>query len=130
MFNFDSFPQAFVAVFLPLFVAVNIPGILPLYIGMTEGMRGRERQRLLVRALTAAFVLAVAMLFAGDVIFATLGITVDDLRVGGGLILLVIAVADLAFGELAKRRTEPEREAEAGRPSDADAVEGAARGRE
>ena len=97
--------NAFVAAFLPLFVAVNIPGILPLYIGMTETLAPRERQSLLVRALAAAFVLAVLMLFAGEVIFRTLGITVNDLRVGGGLILLVIAVTDLAFGEVKKRRT-------------------------
>lgn len=100
-----AFLDAFVAAFLPLFVAINIPGILPLYVGMTETMDRPSRQSLLVRALMAAFVLAVLMLFAGEVIFRTLGITVNDLRVGGGLILLVIAITDLAFGELKKRRT-------------------------
>lgn len=93
-----------VAAFLPLFVAINIPGILPLYIGMTESFTAQDRQRLLVRALAAACVLAVLMLFAGSVIFKALGITVNDLRVGGGLILLVIAITDLAFGDLKKRR--------------------------
>ena len=93
-----------IAAFLPLFVAINIPGILPLYIGMTESFSAAERKRLLVRALAAALTLAVLMLFAGNVIFASLGITVDDLRVGGGLILLTISVADLAFGDLKKRR--------------------------
>lgn len=92
--------------FLPLFVAVNIPGILPLFIGMTEGMPTPARQSLLVRALLAALTLAVVMLFAGELIFRTLGISVDDLRVGGGLILLVIAVSDLAFGDLKRRRTD------------------------
>jgi multiple antibiotic resistance protein len=116
------FLDALLGAFLPLFVAVNIPGILPLYIGMTEGMDARARQRLLVRALAAAFILAVLMLFAGDVIFQTLGITVDDLRVGGGLILLVIAVADLAFGDLRRRREEPERGAADGGPPDVGAV--------
>ena len=101
-----SFLNALVAAFLPLFVAINIPGILPLYMGMTEALDRAARQALLVRALTAAFVLAVLMLFAGDVIFETLGITVNDLRVGGGLILLTIAVTDLAFGDLKKRRTD------------------------
>ena len=93
-----------VAAFLPLFVAINIPGILPLYIGMTETFTSAERRSLLVRAIAAAFVLAVLMLFAGQVIFESLGITVDDLRVGGGLILLIIAITDLAFGEFKERR--------------------------
>ena len=95
---------ALIAAFLPLFVAINIPGILPLYVGMTETFTADDRRALLVRALAAAFILAVLMLFAGGIIFETLGITVDDLRVGGGLILLVIAVTDLAFGDTKERR--------------------------
>ncbi len=98
------FVTALIAAFLPLFVAINIPGILPLYIGMTETFTAENRRQLLVRALLAAFVLAVLMLFAGQVIFETLGIQLDDLRVGGGLILLVIAVTDLAFGDTKDRR--------------------------
>lgn len=99
-----DFAAALVAAFLPLFVAINIPGILPLYIGMTETFTARDRRRLLGSALLAAFVLAILMLFAGQVIFDTLGITLNDLRVGGGLILLVIAVTDLAFGDTQNRR--------------------------
>ena len=112
-----DFTPSFLETFLPLFVAVNIPGILPIYIGMTEGLEAPARRRLLLSALSAALVLALVMLFAGDVIFRTLGITVYDLRVGGGLILLTIAVADLAFGEMRKRRSgsdDPDQEPELG----------------
>ncbi|CAN5602113.1 MarC family protein [soil metagenome] len=100
----DQLFAGFFAAFLPLFVAINIPGILPIYMGMTETLSKRSRRKLLFSALTAAFVLAVLMLFAGNVIFRTLGISVNDLRVGGGLILLIIAITDLAFGEMKKRR--------------------------
>lgn len=101
--EFLSF-TAFVAAFLPLFVALNIPGVLPLYIGLTESMERRRRRRLLLKAITVAVSVALLMLFAGDVIFRTLGITVNDLRVGGGLILLILAITDLIFGDLKKRR--------------------------
>ena len=103
------------AAFLPLFVAINIPGILPIYIGMTETFSPHDRQRLLIRALAAAAVLAIAMLFAGQVVFETLGITIDDLRVGGGLILLVISITDLAFGDLKARRTDQPRRSKKGK---------------
>lgn len=96
--------NAFVAAFLPLFVALNVPGVLPLYIGMTESLALRDRRTLLIRAMTVAVVVALLMLFAGGVIFRTLGITVHDLRVGGGLILLVLAITDLVFGDMKKRR--------------------------
>lgn len=100
MFSLD----AFVAAFLPLFVALNIPGVLPLYIGMTESLEARARRTLLLRAMTVAVVLALLMLFAGEIIFQTLGISVHDLRVGGGIILLVLSITDLVFGDLKKRR--------------------------
>lgn len=100
MFSFD----AFVAAFLPLFVALNVPGVLPLYIGMTESLEAKVRRALLLRAMTVAVVVALLMLFAGEVIFRTLGISVHDLRVGGGLILLVLSITDLVFGDMKKRR--------------------------
>ena len=100
MFSFD----AFIAALLPLFVALNIPGVLPLYVGMTEGFEPRERSVLLIRAMTVAVAVALLMLFAGQIIFETLGITVHDLRVGGGLILLVLSITDLVFGDMKKRR--------------------------
>lgn len=118
-----------IAAFLPLFVAINIPGILPLYVGMTESFSAADRKRLLVRALAAACTLAILMLVAGNAIFASLGITVDDLRVGGGLILLTISITDLAFGDLKKRRggTKEDRErfaeARGSGPSDYPAVD-------
>jgi multiple antibiotic resistance protein len=100
VFSFD----AFVAAFLPLFVALNVPGVLPLYIGMTESLEAKARRALLLRAMTVAVVVALLMLFAGEIIFQTLGISVHDLRVGGGLILLVLSITDLVFGDLKKRR--------------------------
>ncbi|MEM9996561.1 MAG: MarC family protein, partial [Bacteroidota bacterium] len=117
-----SFLSVFLDAFLPLFVAVNIPGILPLYIGLTETMDPRARWRLLVRALTVAFVLAVLMLFAGQVIFQTLGITVNDLRVGGGLILLILSITDLVFSEQMQNRRTGNGHRHGDDPADEDAA--------
>ncbi len=47
------------------------------------------------------------ILFAGQLIFSLLGITVNDLRVGGGLILLVLSISNLIFGDY--RRRDPRR---------------------
>ena len=94
----------FLESFLPLFVAMNVMGVLPLFIGMTDGLAQRARRRLVYQAMTTAFVVAVLILFAGQLIFQTLGITVNDLRVGGGLILLVLSINDLIFGDYRQRK--------------------------
>ncbi len=94
--------------FLPLFVAMNLPGVLPLFLGLTEGMPRAARRRLVVQAVLTAFAVAMVVLFAGQVIFKTLGITVNDLRVGGGLILLILSITDIVFGDFKRRAPEEE----------------------
>lgn len=89
--------------FLPLFVAINAPGIIPMYLGITEDLSTSERRRLTLQAVMTALVIAVLILFAGQLIFSLLGITVNDLRVGGGLILLILSISNLIFGDFRRR---------------------------
>jgi multiple antibiotic resistance protein len=103
--------------FLPLFVAINVPGILPMYLGLTETMTPAERRRLTFLAVATATIIAVLILFAGQLVFSLLGITVNDLRVGGGLILLVLSISNLIFGDY--RRRDPRQGEEEGEKEDA-----------
>jgi multiple antibiotic resistance protein len=93
----------FVEPFLSLFVAMNAIGVLPLFIGMTEGMTVKHRRSLVRRAIATALAIALVIVLAGRVIFDTLGITVNDLRIGGGLILLVLSITDLLFSNLTRK---------------------------
>ncbi len=103
--------NAYIEAFLPLFVAINLPGILPFFIALTEKLSAADRRRLLMRAVVTAFVVAVLILFAGQFIFQTLGITLNDLRVGGGLILLVLSITDLVFADYRRRNPSAEQDA-------------------
>ena len=89
--------------FLPLFVAVNVLGVLPMYLGLTAELPPGERRRLTLQAVVTASLVAVLILFARQLIFSLLGITVNDLRVGGGLILLVLSISNLLFGDYRRR---------------------------
>lgn len=107
--------NAYIESFLPLFVAVNLPGILPMYLGLTENLSAAERRRLTFLAVTTGTIVSVLILFAGQLVFSLLGITVNDLRVGGGLILLVLSISNLIFGDYRRRdprHGEPELDAE------------------
>jgi multiple antibiotic resistance protein len=96
--------------FLPLFVAINPMGIIPIYLSVTENLPAADRRRLTLQAMLTAVGLSVLILFAGQLIFSLLGITVNDLRVGGGLILLVLSISNLIFGDF--RRRDPTEEGE------------------
>src|SRR4051794_15159807 len=95
--------HAYIESFLPLFVAINAPGILPVYLAVTEGLTAAERRRLTLLAVTTGAAISVLILFAGQLIFSLLGITVNDLRVGGGLILLVLSISNVIFGDFKRR---------------------------
>ncbi|WP_372807125.1 MarC family protein [Pontiella sp.] len=83
--------------FIRLFVALDIIGVLPIFYGLTQDATAPERSRIARRAVLTASVLGVAFFVAGKLVFRLLNITEHDFRVGGGLILLVLAVSDLLF---------------------------------
>jgi multiple antibiotic resistance protein len=95
--------QPFIEAFLPLFVAINVLSVLPLFIALTDGLVPSARRQLGLKAIITAFIIAVVILLTGRVIFQTLGITVDDLRIGGGIILLVLSITDLLFSDTTRR---------------------------
>jgi len=95
--------RPYIESFLPLFVAINPTGIIPIYLSVTENLSTGERRRLTLQAMATAVGIAVLILFAGQLIFSLLGITVNDLRVGGGLILLVLSISNLIFGDFRRR---------------------------
>jgi multiple antibiotic resistance protein len=95
----DLFFQAFI----PLFVAIDVFGVLPLYVGFTEGMESGARRTLAAEATLTAFGISLVFLVAGKLLFGFLGITEHDFRVGGGIVLLVLAVNDLLFSHEMKR---------------------------
>jgi multiple antibiotic resistance protein len=97
--------EIFFQAFIPLFVAIDVFGVLPLFVGMTGGMEKAERRKLTAEATLTAFLISLVFLVAGKLLFAFLGITENDFRVGGGIVLLVLAVNDLLFSHEPERRT-------------------------
>jgi multiple antibiotic resistance protein len=102
--------KPYIESFLPLFVAINVLGVIPVYLALTDRMDAADRRRLTFQAVATASLLATLILFAGQLIFSLLGITVNDLRVGGGLILLVLSISNLIFSDYRRRdpRTDEE----------------------
>jgi len=100
--------QEFWLCFVPLFVAVDAVGLLPIYMSLTEGMPKAERRRTLRQSLLTAFLVAVAFLFAGKALFRWLAISVQDFMIAGGILLLAFAMSDLLTMEKRIRRVAPD----------------------
>lgn len=88
-----DFPvKLFVEVFVTLFVIMDPPGTIPLFLALTSGRPARARKRAAGQAVVVSF--AVITLFAlfGQSILDYLGVTVPALQAAGGLLLLLVAL--------------------------------------
>lgn len=97
--------KEFILAFVPIFVAVDAIGTLPLYIGLTEGMKKKERYYMVLQSIITALFVAISFLFVGKAIFSLLGITIADFMVAGGLLLFAISLMDLLTNEKKSRKT-------------------------
>jgi multiple antibiotic resistance protein len=91
--------------FIPLFVAFDPLGILPIFVSLTSEMEPSERKRVIRQSTLTAFLVSIGFLGAGKSVFAVLGISVSDFKIAGGILLFIIAIVDLIFPE--KTRTFP-----------------------
>ncbi|MDZ4676867.1 MAG: MarC family protein [Oligoflexia bacterium] len=91
--------------FVPLFFAIDVIGILPMYIGMTRNIFVEKRNRIVNQASITAFFIGIGFVYLGKEVFHLLGITVPDFKIGGGILLLIIAILDLLFSDKAERGT-------------------------
>lgn len=94
--------------FIPIFVAVDVIGVLPIFISLTEELEKQEKSRVILRSILTALCLAVGFIFLGKAIFKFLGITMSDFMIAGGVVLFIIAVIDLVNPE--KKRRIPGRD--------------------
>lgn len=103
----ESF-RPFLITLIPLLVALDAPGTLPLYVGMTEGIEKHERQKIVRQSILTAFFVTVGFILLGQAIFNALGILVEDFMIAGGLVLLIIAIADVVRAGERKLERSPE----------------------
>jgi len=85
----------FVYTFIPLFVALDVLGVLPVYYSLTESQPADKKGRIINQSVVTAFLVTVTFIFIGKWVFSILGIRVEDFMIAGGILLLVFAVTDL-----------------------------------
>lgn len=74
-----------------LFAVSNPIGNVPLFITLTEGYTEKERSQTAKKAIVVSFIILVAFLLAGRIIFKLFGIDIHALRIAGGIFIFGIA---------------------------------------
>lgn len=87
--------KVFLLCFIPLFIAIDPLGVMPIFLGLTRGMTREQRERVLMQSVLTALLISLVFLLAGLEIFRLLGIGLADFQIAGGILLLIIAIMDL-----------------------------------
>jgi multiple antibiotic resistance protein len=85
-------PRFFGTVFVTLFVIVDPPGSVPLFLALTANQNGGDRARSALRAVIVSFSVIVAFAVFGESILSYLSISMAALQGAGGLLLLLVAL--------------------------------------
>jgi multiple antibiotic resistance protein len=86
-----------------LFTMINPLGVVPLFISLTDSFSTAESRRVAIKASVVSFITLVLFAISGKVIFDFFGISVDGLKVIGGILFFVMGY------EMLRGRTVPKK---------------------
>lgn len=90
--------------FIPVFVAVDAIGTLPILMSLSQGLDRRQKHRIILQSMLTALCLAVGFILVGKLVFRALGILMGDFMIAGGAILFCLAIIDIV-NPVKRRRT-------------------------
>lgn len=90
--------------FVPLFIATDAIGALPVFISLTKGTPRKKLFRLIISSIITAAIVGLLFVYIGQQVLQLMGITVADFMVAGGVLLFVISLGDMVTLEKPSRR--------------------------
>ncbi|WP_174591253.1 MarC family protein [Methanocella conradii] len=100
--NFELFISAAISIF----VMADPFGNIPIFLGLTGGMSGAERRYVISKASAIATVILFVFALVGKPFMDLLSISLNSLRIAGGILLLLIAFDMLMGSETRTKRTD------------------------
>lgn len=91
----------FLSAFTTLFVIIDPPGCAPIFATLTQGTSKKHQREMAIKSVAVAAIILIGFAYAGKFLFAKLGISLDALRIAGGIMLFIIGL-NMVF----EKRTE------------------------
>jgi len=101
MFDLELFLSAFAI----LFVIIDPPGCAPIFATLTKGTSRAHQKTMAIKSVLIASIILVGFVFGGEFIFDKLGISLDALRIAGGIMLFIIGL-NMVFEKRTESREE------------------------
>lgn len=108
----DSLLQFALLAFTSLFTMINPMGVIPVFTTLTTGMTSKQASSIALKASSTALIVLLLFTFGGNFIFDIFNISINGLRVVGG-ILFFLSGYDMLRGKLTRIKSEGEESIEA-----------------
>ncbi|MCB0483294.1 MAG: NAAT family transporter [Flavobacteriales bacterium] len=95
----------FILVLTSYFTIMNPLGTMPVFMTMTAGLTSQQRRKTAFKAVIVAFVAVIFFALTGQMVFQFFGISVNSLRIVGGIIFFQIGT-DMLQARLAKSKVD------------------------
>jgi len=93
----------FIYLFAALFSVLNPIGTVPIFVGLTQDDSKKERSRISLWTAIDVFIILIISFFIGQYVLMFFGISIDALRIAGGLVICSSGFS-LLSGQLKKKR--------------------------
>jgi multiple antibiotic resistance protein len=101
----------FIHALVSVFVIVNPFGNVPVFISLTQKLTPVERKNAIVKSVVIATAILLVFALIGKILLDALSVTLDSLRIAGGLLLLAIAF-DMLLGRSPASKIDEDEERE------------------
>jgi len=91
--------------FVLFFITIDTIGNLPFFISLTEGAKIKKKNQIAIKSIIYAFFILILFAYLGRYLLDALGVSLDSLKIAGGVILMFIAI-DILFEKRKKRREQ------------------------
>lgn len=89
----------FILSFIPIFVAVDCLGTIPIFLSLTERMGHKQHRIVIFHSVATATIIAILFMVIGKFILHVIGVTINDFKIAGGILLLVLSINLLLPGK-------------------------------
>ena len=100
--------ELFISAFAILFVIIDPPGCAPIFATLTQGTSRKHQNVMAFKSVFVGAVILFGFAYTGEFIFSKLGISLDALRIAGGIMLFIIGLNMVFEKRTEKRETRAE----------------------
>ena len=100
----------FINSFILFFVTIDTVGNLPFFLSLTEDAKIKVRNSIAIKSTIIAFFIMITFAYVGRYLLEAIGVSLDSLKIAGGIILMILAI-DILFEKRKIRREKRVEEA-------------------